>query len=238
MNTVVTLQAITLDLDDTLWPVWPTIARADAALMAWLRAQAPTTAAAHTTRSMRLLRDAIARERPEWAHDFSAIRLESIRRALQAAGDDVALAGPAFEVFFAERQRVDLFADVLPALDRLAARWPLVALSNGNADVQRVGLGRYFVASVSAREFGIGKPAAPIFHAACARVNAPPGAVLHVGDDPALDVDGALAAGLRAAWVQRLGLHEASPMPVPAPPQGRPHHHVSDLALLADQLGA
>jgi len=28
---------VTFDLDDTLWPIWPTIARADAKLHAWLK---------------------------------------------------------------------------------------------------------------------------------------------------------------------------------------------------------
>ncbi|HNJ46754.1 MAG TPA: HAD family hydrolase, partial [Ottowia sp.] len=38
------IRAITLDLDDTLWPVWPTIARAEDALRAWLHTRAPRTA--------------------------------------------------------------------------------------------------------------------------------------------------------------------------------------------------
>ena len=35
------IRAITLDLDDTLWPVWPTIARAEAQLQSWLQQHAP-----------------------------------------------------------------------------------------------------------------------------------------------------------------------------------------------------
>ena len=38
------VRAITLDLDDTLWPIWPTIARAEQALQDWLRHRAPRTA--------------------------------------------------------------------------------------------------------------------------------------------------------------------------------------------------
>lgn len=231
MSMAIPLQALTLDLDDTLWPVMPTIRRAEIVLLDWLRQHAPATAAAHDPRAMRALREAVGREWTHLAHDLNALRQETIRRALVAAGDDPALAAPAFEVFFAERQRVDLYEDVRPALDRLAARWPLVALSNGNADIGRVGLGRYFVASVSAREFGIGKPAAPIFHAACARAGAAPQAVLHIGDDASTDVDGALDAGLRAAWVQR------PDAPNTAPPRGQPHHHVGDLSALAQLLG-
>jgi putative hydrolase of the HAD superfamily len=228
-----TLHALTLDLDDTLWPVWPTIRRAEAAVLVWLQQQAPATVAMHDAAAMRGLRAAVALDRPDWAHDLSALRRETIRRALAAAGDDPALAEPAFEVFFAERQRVDLYDDVLPALARLAARWPIVALSNGNADVQRVpGLGRHFHAAVSARELGVGKPAPMAFVHACRRAGAEPARTLHIGDDPALDVDGALDAGLQAAWVRRPDLPAASP------PRGTPQHRVATLAELADRLGA
>jgi putative hydrolase of the HAD superfamily len=227
-----TLQALTLDLDDTLWPVAPVIRRAEAATQAWLMQQAPATVAMHDMAAMRALRAAVARDRPDWAHDLSALRRETLRRALAAAGDDPALAEPAFEVFFAERQRVELFDDVLPALGRLAARWPIVALSNGNADVQRVpGLGRHFHATLSARELGLAKPAAAAFMQACRRAGAEPARTLHVGDDPTLDVDGALDAGLHAAWVRRPDL------PALSPPRGTPQHVVATLAELADRLG-
>ena len=228
-----TLHALTLDLDDTLWPVWPAIRRAEAGLQDWLRQQAPATAALHDVAAMRALREAVARERLDLAHDMSALRRECIRRALCAAGDDPALAEPAFEVFHAQRQQVDLFDDVLPALARLAARWPIVALSNGNADVQRVpGLGRWFHASVSAHALGVGKPAPAAFAEACRRAGAQPAHTLHIGDDPTLDVDGALDAGLQAAWVRRPSL------PALAAPRGTPQHVVATLTELADRLGA
>jgi len=227
------LHAITLDLDDTLWPMAPTLRRAEASLHAWLQQHAPATMAAHDRPAWLALRRAVVASRPEWAHDLSALRQETIRRALLAAGDDPTLAVPAFEVFFAERQRVDLFDDVLPALGRLAARWPLVALTNGNADVHRVpGLGQHFHAALSARDLGLAKPAPAVFAAACQRAGAQADATLHVGDDATLDVDGALAAGLQAAWVRRAG------GPDTGTPTGRPQHVVASLAELADLLGA
>ena len=226
------LQALTLDLDDTLWPVGPTIVRADRQMWQWLGEHAPATHAARDDASLRALRAAVARDRPDWAHDMSAMRLETVRRALVAAGDDPALAEPAFEVFFTERQRVALYDDVLPALARLAARWPVVALSNGNADVRRVpGLAPFFHAAVSARDLGVGKPAPEAFAEACRRAGATPARTLHIGDDPALDVDGALEAGLQAAWVQRPDARAA------LRPRGQPHHEVSALDALADRLG-
>ena len=229
-----TLQALTLDLDDTLWPVLPTLRRAEAAMRAWLAEHAPATTTQVDPATWRSLRAGVVRDHPHWAHDLSALRQETIRRALLAAGDDPALARPAFEAFFEARQQVELFDDVLPALGRLAARWPIVALSNGNADVQRVpGLGRHFHAAVSARDLGLAKPDPASFTAACARAGAVPGRTLHIGDDAALDVDGALDAGLQAAWVCRPGLPSAE-----RAPRGQPHHVVTTLAELADRLGA
>lgn len=227
------LLALTLDLDDTLWPIWPAIARAEAVLHAWLAEHAPVTASRHDVASLRRLRDDVALRHPQWAHDLTAIRLKSLRLALSECGDDPALAEEAFAVFFAERHKVDLFDDVLPALDRLAARYKLIALSNGNADLQRVGLSRWFRAQVSARSFGVGKPDMRIFREACRRAGAAPEQVLHVGDDLALDVQGALAAGLKAAWVVRPEVH-----PAPGEPPAGTHHVVRDLAELADRIGA
>ena len=202
------IRAISLDLDDTLWPIWPTIERAERALADWLASHAPRTSAMLATpAALREIRAQVGQQRPDLAHDLSALRRESIRIALARAGDDPQLAQPAFEVFFAERQRVDLFPDVLPALEFLAARYPLVSLSNGNADLERVGLARYFRAAVSAGALGIAKPDARIFHEAAAQAGVAPHEVLHVGDDTVLDVLGARRAGMQAAWANR---HQAA----------------------------
>ncbi|MDA7417561.1 HAD-IA family hydrolase [Xenophilus arseniciresistens] len=198
------IQGISLDLDDTLWPIWPTIERAEAVLHGWLQAHAPRTAALVTDpQVLRELREATARERSDLAHDLAALRRESIRGALQRAGDDPALAEPAFEVFFAERQRVTLYEDALPALRWLSERYPLVAVSNGNADLERTGVARWFRIGFSAKSFGSGKPHAPIFRAAAASIGLLPRDMLHVGDDAGLDVAGALNAGMQAAWLVR-----------------------------------
>lgn len=209
------IKAVSLDLDDTLWPIWPTIERAERRLHQWLSEQAPMTAALFASpAALREIRDHLAASRPDLHNDLSAVRRESIRLALYRAGDDPLLADQAFEVFFEERHRVELFDDVAASLDFLSARYPLVALSNGNADVQRVGIGHHFQAAISAREFGVGKPDPRIFHAAAGAVDLRPESVLHVGDDATLDVLGALNAGMQTAWINRtdhLWPHEAQP---------------------------
>lgn len=225
------IRAISLDLDDTLWPVWPAIGRAEQVLHRWLGRHAPATAARFADpAALRAVRARMEQALPHLRHDLSALRRESIRHALQQAGDDPALAEAAFEVFFAERQRVDFYEDTPGALARLAARWPLVALSNGNADVHAVGIGQHFHAKVGARECGFAKPDARIFQVAADAAGVPREAMLHVGDDAALDVLGALEAGVQAAWLNRNGLAWQHPR--------RPQAEVADLAALCDLLGS
>ena len=135
------IQAITLDLDDTLWPVWPTIKKAEAALHDWLKTHAPSTAALlETPETMRGRRETLIAEFPHLAHDYNFLRTEAIRRSLLTGGDDPALARTAYEVFYEARNSVELYDDALPALQYLAAKYPIVAISNGTADIQRVGL--------------------------------------------------------------------------------------------------
>jgi putative hydrolase of the HAD superfamily len=225
------VSAITLDLDDTLWPIAPTLERAEARLQSWLEAQAPATADQwRAPEHRRALRAEVNREHAALAHDLTHLRREMIALALRRAGDDVALAEPAFEVFFAARQCVECYADALPALERLAARYPLVSLSNGNADLCRVGLGAHFKAQVSAREAGVAKPDPRIFRLAAEVAGVAPQQVLHIGDDACLDVIGALDAGMQTVWVNRERQHWDH-----APRQ--PHLTVTDLHELCAALG-
>ncbi|MEO7877752.1 MAG: HAD family hydrolase, partial [Dokdonella sp.] len=106
-----------------------------------------------------------------------------------------------------------------------AAHVPLVSISNGNADLERIGLRGHFAHCISAREFGVAKPHSGIFHHACARLGLAPENVLHVGDDPHLDVTGAHAAGLRTAWLNRTGATWNWPL--------QPDLEIHDLAELA-----
>jgi putative hydrolase of the HAD superfamily len=230
------IHAITLDLDDTLWPVAPAIERAEAALDAWLQAHAPRTAMRWPRPVRRLLRDQVEAENPQLAHDFTAQRLITLERMLASSGEDTTLVAPAFEAYFAARCEVEHYDDTLQALERLAARVPLAAVSNGNACLKRIGLMHLFAFQLGAREHGAAKPARSIFHAACAQLQCRPEHVLHVGDDVALDVIGAAQAGLRTCWINRCDRHDA----VRDWPHAelQPDLHVQSLAALADWVDA
>jgi putative hydrolase of the HAD superfamily len=200
------IRAISLDLDDTLWPVWPTIERAELALQEWLKVHAPAAAVLGQDPQLRqTIRSGVQKDFSGRTHELQAIRQESIRRLLIQAGHDPELAPVAFEVFHAHRQRVELFADAMDFLQCLKRHYPLVAISNGTADVHRVGLSEYFVHAVNAPVLGVAKPAPQIYQHAARLMNLTPQQVLHIGDDAHLDAWGARNAGMACIWVNRHG---------------------------------
>ncbi|MFC3551350.1 HAD family hydrolase [Lysobacter cavernae] len=225
------IRAITLDLDDTLWPFAPIGARIEQTLHAWLLQHCPRTAQRFPVEAMRELRAAVYAEHPQLAHDLSQLRKLSLVRAMELSGDDPVHAQAAFETFYSERNRVEFYPDALPALARLAARVPLAAVSNGNADLARIGVSHHFAFQLGSREHGTAKPDASIFHAACAQLGVAPHQVLHVGDHVDLDVVGAHHAGLRSCWLNRDGATWPHA-------QLRPDLEFTTLAALADWLDA
>lgn len=201
------IRTISLDLDDTLWEIGPVIRRAEARLRQWLETHVPAVAARHPPESVARIRKRVIREHPDMAHDLTFIRRQILSRMGHGAGVGDAFVDDAFAEFDRARNTVELFPDVPEALDSLASRFTLVAVTNGNARLDKVGLSNWFSACVSAREVGRAKPHPSMFAAAAAAGGHPPAATLHVGDHPEQDVHGAKLAGMSAVWVNRKGAH-------------------------------
>jgi len=199
-----TIRALSFDLDDTLWECQPVIKQAEAKLYGWLQQHAPRISDGYSSEQMRERRIQLAQQQPFLQHDLSELRRVSLRQHADEAGYACEpLVSEAFEVFIAARNEVVLFADVLPVLARLQQNYPLVALTNGNADIKRIGIDHLFQYSISAEEVTLGKPDAEMFELACQRLNIQPAELLHVGDDPLRDVMGAQQAGVQALWINR-----------------------------------
>ena len=229
-------RAITLDLDDTLWPFAPIGARIERVLDDWLRTHSPRTAERFPIPAMRALRDRVFVDHPHLLHDMSALRRRTLQIAFAESDEPETLVDAAYAVFFAERNRVEWYPDALQALERLSARLPVFALTNGNADLAAIGVDHLFVGQLGAREHGAAKPDAGIFLAACAQLGCAPHEVLHVGDHIEMDVLGAARAGLRTVWVHREDQRAHRP--------DWPHADIApdlivhELAALADRIDA
>ena len=224
------VRALTLDLDDTLWDVRIVIGRAERELMAWTVAEYPRIAESFDSKAALSLRDEVMRDHPEKRHDFRFLRSRVFARMAAHCGYPEDFVRQAFEVFDHWRNTVELYEDAAPALDALASRFPLIAVTNGNADLARIGIGHWFTAHVSAADAGVAKPHRAIFDRAQRRALVPHGAMLHVGDDPEADVRGAREAGLQSVWINRRNVDWPDEL-------DRADVEVSNLRELLDALG-
>ncbi|TWI57530.1 putative hydrolase of the HAD superfamily [Pseudomonas duriflava] len=198
-----TIRLITFDLDDTLWDIAPVIHSAEAALKAWMEAEAPRLGPVPVEHLWEI-RDRLLGQDAGLKHRVSELRRRVIHGALQDAGyaepEAGQLAEQGFQIYLAARQQVTLYEDVHETLEKLSLRYDLGVLTNGNANVHEIGLADYFRFALCAEELGIGKPDPHPFNEAIRRAGVPAETAVHVGDNPVDDIQGAQRAGLRAVW--------------------------------------
>lgn len=209
------IRTITLDLDDTLWEIDPVIRRAERCLHDWLAGNFPRVVEMHDPDDIVELRAQVIAEFEDRSHDLTFVRRMVLSRMGVTAGYGDGFVDEAFAIFDKERNTLELFPETRPALESLASRYTLIAVTNGNARLDRIGIDDLFDGFVSARSAGAAKPARRIFDAAVSAGGAEAHETLHVGDHPEVDVNGARAAGLRTVWLNRNSRDWPSELPQP-----------------------
>jgi len=197
------IRLITFDLDDTFWETTPAIQSAETALRNWLGVHAPRLGE-FPVEALGAIRRMLIERDPALRHRISELRRRILQHALHDAGypaDEADELGErAFQVFLDARHEVQIFPDVQPTLEFLANHYTLGVITNGNADVRRLGLADYFQFTLCAEELGIGKPDPHPFEQALRLGDARPDQAVHIGDHALDDIAGAQQAGLRAIW--------------------------------------
>ncbi|MBT0730536.1 5-amino-6-(5-phospho-D-ribitylamino)uracil phosphatase YigB [Rosenbergiella nectarea] len=197
-------QAMTFDLDDTLYDnrqvILTTVEKTHQALQAWHPRLANITPQDYDR--VRLL---VEQQRPEIVHDVTAWREATLVSVIQHAGMslDQAQAGAAevMSVFHQWRSAAHIPEMTHRVLAELAAKIPLVAITNGNADAEQLGIAQYFTLVLRAGPDGKAKPCGDLYQIAEQHLRLAANTILHVGDDLITDVQGALVAGFQACWI-------------------------------------
>ena len=203
---------------------------AEQSLYDWLVTHYPRIGLHYKPLDMLNLRKQLQQQNPELQHDVTTLRKTSLRIMAESAGYDQSLVEPAFSVFLEARHRVTPYSDVIPALHTLRkAGYCIGSLTNGNADVRRLGLGQLFDFSLTAAATGKAKPHPLMFEEACRRAQVTARELVHIGDEPGTDLVGAQNAGVAVIWMNRQGL----------PADHGIHHHaeVRDMKELLALLG-
>ena len=209
------ISVLSFDLDDTLYDNKPVIAAAEQAMLTALHAHAPQSRNTDSEFWWRQ-RLALARVSPEIRHDIGRWRLLGIEAGLKSLGLSgsaaATIATSAYQAFLTERTRISVTAQIRTLLQQLAQDYRLIAITNGNACIEKMGIGDLFAFSLQAGPDGKMKPYPDLFLNAAQKLNVAPAEILHIGDSHRADVMGALNAGCKAAWLD-LGRQQATVLP-------------------------
>ena len=200
------IKLITMDLDDTLWPCMPTIAYAEKTLYDWLSLNYPLITQHYSLEDLRHKRKQLILQQPRLQHDLSAARRVHLQQLADEFNYGHAWIEDGFKLFHHARQQVTFYEDVVPVLSQLSLRYRLIALTNGNAHINLVGLGEYFSAQFSAADVQAAKPDPAMFCRAMQVAGVSPQQTLHLGDHADHDIGGAKRAGVTAVWLNRHNL--------------------------------
>lgn len=198
-----TIQLLSFDLDDTLWPCKPTILRAEERLYQWLSEHVPVITENYDIYQLREQRRVLFNDYPELAYDLTQLRISSFEMLAEEFDLTDDWIQPAFEIFYEARQQVTLFDDVVPVLDKLSKIFQLASLTNGNADTVKTGVDHWFDFALNAASVGKLKSEPDIYQRLQQLANIDASQMVHIGDDPVNDVSGAKSAGVYAIWLNR-----------------------------------
>lgn len=197
------IHAMSFDLDDTLYNNTPYIMLAEQYLLTYIAEYYPE--AAHISKSeWQKFKLAALKEAPNLQHDMGMLRTVTLTKGFIYAGlnsNDIPDAvSDCFDVFYRQRSNFKIDNRIRKVLSYLRKKIPIVAITNGNVDCERIGIQKYFSHILQAGKDGKMKPSADMFDKASALLGMSPRNILHVGDNLEKDVSGALEAGFKSAW--------------------------------------
>lgn len=210
------LQAITFDLDDTLWDNHGVMLRTEEGHYAWLlealsiwratRHEAPLPLGYEEGIADYLQRrQQFAKDVPERRGDFTWLRLRALEAQLEAEGlprsAAILWAAAAMNEFHRLRIQVSPHPEAAGLLSALSERYQLAAITNGNIHLKRQPLAAYFPVAIAAGELLAPKPDHTPFLTALSKLNVSPEYAMHVGDSWAEDILPAQQLGMHAVWV-------------------------------------
>ena len=195
-----TIKCIAFDLDDTLWECHPVILRAEKKFYDWLKSYYPKLTDKYSESALIQHRIAFMQAQTDKLHDLTHLRKRWLKILADEVGYDYSYVDNGFEVFWLARNEVTFFDGTLDILEELSDHYSLGVISNGNADVNHIGVGHLFDFTLSSESAGVSKPHQDIFNQALALAKTKNHETAYVGDDPKRDVLGAHGAGLHAIW--------------------------------------
>ena len=197
------IKLITFDLDDTLWDNVPIIKRAEIDTRRWIEDRVGKIEWGDFNDFLSL-REKLIKKDPVIEWDISKLRKEIFRKKLEHVSpknlrDEIV--EEAFKIFIDKRHEIKLFDGVENALSLLSSKYSLGVLTNGNADVYKFNIGKYFKFAISSLEAKNSKPNRAHFDEVIRRFkDISFKEILHIGDHQINDIFFAYNLGIDTLW--------------------------------------
>jgi len=205
MNVLQGITTISFDADGTLWDFDKVMRHSLWHVLRELKHLDPMTAEQISIEKMIEIRNRVAVELKDRITNLEEVRLEAFKQTLIDIGrPNEDLARHLNQVYLKHRfEDIELFDDVLPALNVLREKYTLGILSNGNSFPERCGLDEMFKFVVFSQDYGVEKPDSRLFQAAIDQAGCSKEQIIHVGDSFENDVMGARNASIKCVWLNR-----------------------------------
>lgn len=198
------IKYISFDLDDTFWDVMPTIYKAEDLTSSWIKENYPGADKIIQSTNMMDLRNKLLKEDPSLLVRISDLRTKMFYEIGLLAGynkeESDMLSKNAFNIFIEARNNVKLFEGVEETLESLNQNYSLGVITNGNADLKKIGIDHLFSHIFSSANSGAHKPDPKAFEILIEASGLKPEEICHVGDHPLNDVKGSLDCGMQPIW--------------------------------------
>ena len=204
------IKLITFDLDDTFWEIGPVIIKAEIKTREYIDSSLGEKINWGNMDEYLAIRKSLITENPAMTYDLTLLRKGMMNHYLtpyftsESAKND--LLDAAFDFFLAERHKVSFYEGVKDTLGELAKAYSLGILTNGNADMKKLGMESYFDFSISSEDVKSAKPEPGHFEKALEISTLEPANVLHIGDHQLCDMIGGIQSGFNVMWFNNKGM--------------------------------
>lgn len=197
------IKAITFDLDDTFWDVKPVLINAEMKTRKFIEDKIGKLEWG-SWEEFKLIREKLIIEDASYEFDVGKLRKKLLLMKIQERISDEKTANElsesAFQLFFQERNKVEFFPSVLDEIEKLSQIYKLGCLTNGNANIEIIGISKFFKFNISSKDVSANKPSENHFHKAIELLGVSKEELLHIGDHKINDMHGAISYGVQALW--------------------------------------
>ncbi|SPY32644.1 HAD-IA family hydrolase [Pasteurella canis] len=205
-RTLQPFKLISFDLDDTLYDNTEVIRLAEQHFLAQLKQESQLHEL--TTDIWRDWKNKVAQQNSILSEDVVEWRIESMRQLLayhqKSAVEMTRILQSVMDVFVEWRHKIEVPNQSQQVLNTLKTKYPLVAITNGNVEPQRIGLTQFDLV-LRGGEQGRAKPHQDLFYQTAQQFGVQPQEILHVGDNLIADIQGAIQANCQAVWINQSG---------------------------------